>query len=73
MESPLSLNEREALSRFVANIIADVDKVARLLESRNADAANMQAAQVLLKSTLDSLTAVERLEICLQARIPENC
>jgi hypothetical protein len=72
MESPLSLNEREALSRFVANIIADVDKVARLLESRNADAANVQAAQALLKSTLDSLTAVERLEIRLQAHIPEN-
>ena len=71
MESPLSLNEREALSRFVANIIADIDKVARLLESRNADAANVQAAQVLLKSTLDSLTAVERLEIRLQACIPE--
>jgi hypothetical protein len=72
MESPLSLNEKEALSRFVANIIADVDKVARLLESRNSDAANVQAAQALLKSTLDSLTAVERLEIRLQARIPEN-
>ena len=72
MESPLGLNEREALSRFVANIIAEVDKVARLMESRNADAANLQAAQVLLKSTLDSLTSVERLEIRLQARISEN-
>ena len=72
MESPLSLNEREALSRFLANIIAEVDKVARLMESRNAGAANVQAAQALLKSTLDSLTAVERMEIRLQACIPEN-
>lgn len=72
MAAPLSLNEREALSRFVANIVDEVDKVASLLESRNADAADARAAQALLKSTLDSLTAVERLEIRLQACIPEN-
>ncbi|HZT36638.1 MAG TPA: hypothetical protein VFA28_01980 [Bryobacteraceae bacterium] len=72
MEAPFSLHEREALSRFVANIVEEVDKVARLLESRNADAADARAAQLLLQSTLDSLMAVKRMEIRLQPRTPDS-
>lgn len=62
-EAPLSMNEREALSRFVSKIIDDVEKVATLFESRGADAGSARAAQRQLKSTLESLKTWERIEL----------
>lgn len=52
MYTALSQNEREALARFVAKLVEDVDKLASLFESRGVDAAPTRTAQEQLKSTL---------------------
>lgn len=52
MDAALSHNEREALSRFLAKVIDDVDKVAVLFESRGADSTLTRAAQENLRATL---------------------
>lgn len=52
MDAALSHNEREALSRFLAKVIEDVDKVAVLFESRGADSTLTRAAQENLRATL---------------------
>ena len=62
MESPLSLNEREALSRFLAKLIEDIERVATLFESRGADSRTTREAQERLKSTLESLASDEDLD-----------
>jgi hypothetical protein len=73
MESPLSLNEREALSRFLAKLIEDIDRIATLFESRGADSAATREAQAQLRSTLDSLATHEPLErSVLQACAPDR-
>jgi hypothetical protein len=55
MDTILSHDEREALSRFLTKVIEDVDKVAILFESRGADSTLPRAAQENLKSTLAAL------------------
>jgi hypothetical protein len=70
MESPLSSNEREALTRFVAKLVDDVDNLTALFDQRGADGSHLRAAQNELRATLDSLKTVERLEFRLQARVP---
>jgi hypothetical protein len=69
MDTPLSSNEREALSRFVEKLINDVDKLAALFESRGADSALPRLAQANLQRTLEALQTVERVEILLGARL----
>jgi hypothetical protein len=61
METALSQNEREALSRFLSKVIEDVDKLSTLFESRGADATLTRAAQANLQETLASLRSDERL------------
>ena len=72
MGTPLSSNEREALTRFVAKLVDDVDKVASLLEARGGDASLSRDAQSKLQRTLDNLQTVERFSIRLQARVSEE-
>ncbi len=72
MNSPLSSNEREALTRFVAKLVDDVERVATLLEERGGDAALSRDAQSKLQRTLDNLQTVERFSIRLQARVSEE-
>lgn len=55
MTSPLSQSEREALSRFLARVISDVDKLSALFESRGADATLARAAQTNLEEILITL------------------
>ena len=55
MASPLSQNEREALSRFLARVILDVEKLSALFEARGADATLTRAAQANLEETLATL------------------
>lgn len=57
MGSNLSLDEREALSRFLAKVISDVEKVSALFELRGADASLTRAAQANLETTLARLRA----------------
>ena len=70
MDSPLSSNEREALSRFVAKLVDDVDKLAALFESRGLDGSHLRVAQSGLRATLDGLKTVERVEFLIQAHMP---
>lgn len=72
MEGTLSSSEREALGRFVAKLIDDVEKLAALYEARGIDASLPRAAQRDLQRTLDAMKQVERLEIQLQARVSEG-
>lgn len=72
MDTPLSANEREALCRFVAGVINDVQKVITLFEARGADATLPRAAMQNLEITLKNLKTVERLEFQLQAQVPDN-
>ena len=65
----LSINEREALSRYLSKLIDDVDKVAALFEKRGADSSLPRAAQANLQKTLDELEVPERIEMHLQARV----
>jgi hypothetical protein len=55
MHTVLSHNECEALSRFVAELISEVDKLSKLFESRGADASLTRAAQANLQATLEHL------------------
>jgi hypothetical protein len=59
MNEDLSLDEREALSRFVAQIIADVQKVTALFEARGADSSATRAAQAHLETTLSDLRSTQ--------------
>ena len=63
MKAPLSVNETEALTRFVSKLIDDVDKLATLFESRGADASLARAAHINLKRTLEGMQEPERFEI----------
>lgn len=72
MDGTLSPNEREALGRFVAKLIDDVDKLAALYEARGLDASLPRSAQRDLQRTLDAMKQVERFEIKLQARVSEE-
>jgi hypothetical protein len=55
MDTALSPNEREALSRFLLKVIEDVDKLAVLFELRGADSTLTRAAQENLRATLAAL------------------
>jgi hypothetical protein len=55
MGSELSQDEREALSRFLAKVISDVEKISNLFELRGADASLTRAAQANLETTLTRL------------------
>lgn len=55
MYTALSQNEREALARFLAKLVEDVDKLASLFESRGVDASPTRTAQEQLKTTLVAL------------------
>ena len=72
MHSPLSVDERDALTRFVNKLVEDVEKVATLLESRGADSSLPREAQANLRRTLDLLQCVERMEIRLNPRVSEK-
>jgi hypothetical protein len=82
MESPLSRNEREALSRFIAKLIEDVDRLATLFESRGADSAATRLAKAQLERTLQSIRSdppsddparAETLQAAgLRAYVPDN-
>lgn len=72
LESQLSYNEREALSRFLNKMIEDVDKLTVLFESRGADAAHTRAAHAHLQRTLDELKPVEQYEFCLQSPVSDG-
>ena len=65
----LSINEREALSRYLSKLIDDVDKVAALFEKRGADSTLPRSAQANLQKTLDELEVRERIEAHFQTRI----
>jgi hypothetical protein len=51
-DDALSLEEKQALSRFVGKIIEDVGRVSTLFESRGVDASSPRAAQAYLTATL---------------------
>lgn len=61
----LSLNEREALTRYVDKLIEDVGRLAALLEGRGVDAVQPRSAQASLVRTLAALKPSKRLEIRL--------
>ncbi len=61
MEPDLSIEEREALARFLVKVISDVDKVSALFESRGADAARPRAAKANLEATLAELSPEQNL------------
>jgi hypothetical protein len=62
MNEDLSLDEKEALSRFVAQIIADVQKVSALFELRGADSSATRAAQAHLETALSGLRSTPRAQ-----------
>lgn len=66
-DTALSFNETEALSRYVAKLVDDVDKLASLLENRGIDASQPRAAERSLKTTLISLRSEDALELQLHA------
>lgn len=72
MGEALSQNERDALARFIAKVIGDVEKVADLFESRGADATLPRAAQANLQATLDRLQDEEMYSMQLHACVPDN-
>lgn len=72
MGTVLSHNEREALSRFLAKVIEDVDKLAALFESRGTDATRTRVAQANLQATLADLRTDAATAAELQTYIPDN-
>lgn len=72
MDSQFSMNEREALSRFLASVIGDVDKIVNLFELRGLDASLPNSARQDLQIVLNDLKSVERLEINLRAVLPDK-
>jgi hypothetical protein len=55
MNTALSQNERQALARFLAKVVEDVDKLASLFESRGVDSTVTRSAETQLKTTLETL------------------
>lgn len=55
MYAPLSSDEREALSRFLAKLVEDADKLATLLESRGIESCLPRQACSNLARTLELL------------------
>lgn len=72
MHEALSHSEREALSRFLAKVIEDVDKLSALFESRGADASLARAAQANLEATLACLQPEPDDPDLVRACVPQN-
>jgi hypothetical protein len=73
MDTALSQDEREALSRFLNKLIEDVDKLAVLFERRGADSTLTRAAQENLRATLAALQNGSEMETsAVRALIPTD-